>query len=163
MLSEKARELEEIDNDMQAEKDEMVKIYVELGENQKDSEEIVDILATNKDGFLDVMMIEELGLSSDDENPLTNSVVTFFAFGIFGLMPLLPFVVAKGSKLPWSDTYVWVSAILTVIFLFILGFSKSLIVLSRWWYSGLEAVFIGGLSAGVAYGIGAAFGENNAE
>lgn len=137
MLSEKARELEEIDNDLQAEKDEMVKIYVELGENQKDSEEIVEILATNKDGFLDVMMIEELGLSSDDENPITNSVVTFFSFAIFGLMPLLPFVVAKGSKLPWQDTYVWVSGILTAVFLFILGFSKSLIVLSRWWYSGL--------------------------
>lgn len=138
----------------------MVKIYTELGETKEDATEIVEILAVHKDGFLDVMMIEELGLSSDDENPLTNSLVTFFSFGIFGLMPLLPFVVAKGSQLPWQDTYVWVSAILTVIFLFILGFSKSLIVLSRWWYSGLEAIFIGGLSAGVAYGIGVAFGEN---
>lgn len=103
-------------------------------------------------------MIEELGLSSDDENPFVNSLVTFFAFAIFGLMPLLPFVVAKGQKLEWKDMYVWVSAILTVFFLFVLGFSKSMIVLSKWYWSGLEAIFIGGLSAGVAYGVGYAFG-----
>jgi len=121
----------------------------------------VNILATNKEGFLDVMMVEELGLSSDDESPFINSLVTFFAFGLFGLMPLLPFVVAKGQDLPWKNMYVWVAAILTAFFLFILGFSKSLIVLSKWYWSGLEAIFIGALSAGAAYGVGAAFNSIN--
>lgn len=56
-----------------------------------------------------MMMVEELGLSSDDENPFINSLVTFFAFGIFGLMPLLPFIVAKAQQLPMDDKYVWIA------------------------------------------------------
>ncbi len=122
----------------------------------------MEILSNNKDGFLDVMMIEELGLSSDEENPVTNSLVTFFAFAIFGLMPLLPFIVTKASSgnVTIETKLVWISGILTAFFLFMLGFSKSMIVLSKWYLSGLEVMLIGGLSAGVAYGIGAAFGEN---
>jgi VIT1/CCC1 family predicted Fe2+/Mn2+ transporter len=64
-------------------------------------------------------------------------VVTFFAFAILGLMPLLPFVVARGQGLEWQDSYVWISAILTGFFLFVLGFSKSMIVLTKWYWSGL--------------------------
>lgn len=83
------------------------------------------------------MMIEELGLSSDEENPFTNSIVTFFAFAIFGLMPLLPFLVAKGQHMEMKVMFVWIAVIITVFFLFVLGFSKSLIVLSKWYWSGL--------------------------
>jgi VIT1/CCC1 family predicted Fe2+/Mn2+ transporter len=115
----------------------MVEIYTKMGESPEDAHEIVNILATNKEGFLDVMMVEELGLTGAEESPFLNSLVTFFAFAIFGLMPLLPFIVAKGQRLEWNNTYVLVSAILTVFFLFILGFSKSLIVLSKWYWSGL--------------------------
>lgn len=65
MESEKRRELEEIETDVEAEKLEMQHIYTEMGISEPDAKEIVDILATNKEGFLDVMMVEELGLSSD--------------------------------------------------------------------------------------------------
>jgi VIT1/CCC1 family predicted Fe2+/Mn2+ transporter len=108
-----------------------------MGESSEDAHEIVNILATNKEGFLAIMMVEELGLTGTKQSPYMNSLVTFFAFTIFGLMPLLPFIVAKGQKLEWKDIYVLVSAILTVFFLFILGFSKSLIVQSKWYWSGL--------------------------
>lgn len=33
------------------------------------------------------MMIEELGLMPGDDNPLVDALVTFFSFGLFGLMP----------------------------------------------------------------------------
>lgn len=40
----------------------MLTIYEEMGLEPEVSQEIVDILATNKEGFLSVMMIEELQL-----------------------------------------------------------------------------------------------------
>lgn len=33
------------------------------------------------------MMVEELGLMSVDEHPIKDAIVTFFSFGLFGLMP----------------------------------------------------------------------------
>jgi hypothetical protein len=60
------------------------------------SEEIVQILSKNQEGFLKIMMIEELQLIAGEENPFTNSIVTFFSFVIFGLTPIIPSIVAKG-------------------------------------------------------------------
>lgn len=158
MKQEKIREREEIENDLEAEKREMVKIYTDMGEDITDAKEIVEILAGNKEGFLDVMMIEELGLSSDDENPFINSIVTFVSFCLFGFMPMLPYVIAKGGNLGESINYVYIAGALAAFFSFILGFSKSLIVLSKWYWSGLEAVLLAAISAGAAFGVGIGFG-----
>ena len=59
------------------------------------SQEIVDILSKNKEGFLKIMMIEELHLIAGNESPFKNSVVTFFSFNIFGLAPIVPSIIAK--------------------------------------------------------------------
>lgn len=44
----------------------MVSLYTEMGLEPAVSEEIVSILSTNKEGFLQVMMIEELQLIADE-------------------------------------------------------------------------------------------------
>ncbi len=44
------------------------------------------------------MMSEELGITGEDESPLKNASVTFFSFLFFGIIPLLPFIVAKIAK-----------------------------------------------------------------
>ena len=66
-----------------------------MGLEDSVAEEIVEILSSNKEGFLKVMMIEELQLIADEENPLRNSIVTFFSFVIFGLMPMIPIIIAQ--------------------------------------------------------------------
>ena len=73
-------------------------------------------------------------------------------------MPLLPMIVAKGAKLPWKDTYIIVSGVLTFVFLFILGFTRSIVTLKKWYLSCAETIGIGAISAGVGYGIGRALG-----
>jgi VIT1/CCC1 family predicted Fe2+/Mn2+ transporter len=83
-------------------------------------------------------------------------MVTFLSFAIFGLMPLLPFIIAKAAKIQYKSDYVIISSVLTVFFLFVLGFSKSLVVLSKWYLSSGEAILIGFLSAAAAYGMGKA-------
>jgi len=36
-----------------------------------------------------------LELIAGEENPFTNSLVTFFSFAVFGLTPIIPSIVAK--------------------------------------------------------------------
>ena len=62
MTQEENRERKEIENDFEAEKEEMIHIYNEMGLEKAVSNEIVDILSKNKEGFLKIMMIEELQL-----------------------------------------------------------------------------------------------------
>jgi VIT1/CCC1 family predicted Fe2+/Mn2+ transporter len=53
-----------------------------------------ELISKNKEVWIDIMMIEELGLIESDENPIKNAVVTFLSFILFGVIPVLPFVVA---------------------------------------------------------------------
>ena len=45
------------------------------------------------------MMIEELQLIADEENPFKNSIVTFFSFVVFGLMPMIPIIIAQVNNI----------------------------------------------------------------
>jgi hypothetical protein len=42
------------------------------------------------------MMLEELGLVVDDSNPLIGGFITFCAFILFGLLPLIPYIIGAG-------------------------------------------------------------------
>ena len=66
MTQEENRERKEIETDFEAEKEEMIHIYVEMGLDKPVANEIVDILSKNKEGFLKIMMIEELQLIAGD-------------------------------------------------------------------------------------------------
>ena len=99
MTQEENRERKEIENDFEAEKEEMIHIYNEMGLEKAVSNEIVDILSKNKEGFLKIMMIEELQLLAGGENPFTNSVVTFISFVLFGFTPLIPTLIAHAQGL----------------------------------------------------------------
>lgn len=130
-----------------------------MGIGNAEAIEIVDILSQNKEGFLKVMMIEELQLIPDEENPFRNSLVTFFSFCIFGLMPLIPFLVAKTNNIELDSRFTIAVLIIGVVFLFLLGFGKSFVTSAKWYVSAFETILIGAISAGASYGIGTLFGE----
>ena len=41
------------------------------------------------------MMKEELGLDINEEDAVKNGIFTFFSFVIFGLIPLLPYLIGN--------------------------------------------------------------------
>ena len=59
---------------------------------------IADLYATNSQAFVNIMMLEELGLVVDDSNPLWNGIVTFISFVVFGFLPLIPYIIGYGIK-----------------------------------------------------------------
>ncbi|EGR32126.1 hypothetical protein IMG5_095220 [Ichthyophthirius multifiliis] len=125
----------------------------------EDSKTIIDILSKNKKVWVDAMMVEELGmLPSDDENPIKNAIVTFFSFALFGLVPIIPFIVAEIAGIDGNNPNIfYISTAVTGLFLFLLGYAKSMFTHMKWWISGLEVLLIGIIAAGASYVIGLAF------
>jgi VIT1/CCC1 family predicted Fe2+/Mn2+ transporter len=123
--AEHKRERWELDNYPEGEKREMEELYIKRGMTAADAESVVGVMSKYKNFFLDVMMVEELGLMPPDENdsPAKNGLVTFAAFVIFGVIPLLPFVLMGTTKA--SDQVNFVAAcFLTGFTMLALGAAK---------------------------------------
>ncbi len=93
--AEKRREEWEVDVYPEGEKLELVELYIDKGYPKEDAEKLVEIIAKNKKGWVDIMMKEELEIIEDNESPLRNALVTFGSFAIFGFIPLMAFTVAQ--------------------------------------------------------------------
>jgi len=149
---ERKRETWELENYPEGEKAEMLAIYKSKGIAEKDAKDIVGKMSKHKDAFVDIMMIEELGMNESNERPLKNAFVTFFSFVIFGFIPLLIYVLA--FLFAFKTNLFLFAIIFTAITLFTLGAVKTRITRKNWFTSGLEMLIVGGIAAGVSYLIG---------
>lgn len=155
--AERQRERWEIENYPAGEKKEMVELYTAKGLPQEDAQTIVDIFARHKETWVEVMMVEELGIVGTDESPVRNGIVTFMSFFCFGLIPLLAYVVARMVPAVEVDTFL-AASVLTGATLFALGAIKVRITGKNWVKSGLETLAVGGLAAGAAFLVGRVLG-----
>lgn len=113
-------------------------------------DDATDAIAQNRKAWIDIMMEGEYGLSATDPNPLRAAVATFLAFLAAGIVPLLPFIFG-------TDGAFAVSAGLTGVVFFAIGALRARWSLTPWWRSGAETLAIGGVAAGIAYGVGTLF------
>jgi vacuolar iron transporter family protein len=86
-----------------------------------------------------------------EKSPVKSSMITFMAFVIFGLVPLLAYVIQFFS--PYEGAF-FISIVLTAIALFSLGSLKCKITNKGFVKSGFETLLIGGVAAGAAFYIG---------
>ncbi|MBV9328937.1 MAG: VIT1/CCC1 transporter family protein [Chloroflexi bacterium] len=101
-------------------------------------------VATSKQVLLKTMVEKELGLSVDDDaNVLRGALVMGVAYGLGGLVPLLPYFFLN------VHTAVYVSVSLAAVTLFGMGAVKSRWTGRGWLISGLE-IFAVGAFAGIA-------------
>lgn len=152
--AERERETWEVENFPDGEKQELIELYTDKGMEKKDAEVMVNILSKNKKAWVEVMMVEELGILESKESPLKNAIVTFLSFAIFGFVPLITYILARFIPGPESQTFLTAS-ILTAITLFTLGALKTKVTSQKWYVSGSEMFIVGGLAAASAYLIGA--------
>ena len=89
------------------------------------------------------------GLAVLEPFPGRHSVATFMAFVVAGCVPLLSYVVAETAE-PFLT-----AVLLTLATLFLVGAARALVTGLRWWWSGLEMLFVGSAAAAVAYAVGA--------
>jgi len=146
--SERERELREIDNIPEEEREEVRQILGRQGYTKEDAGALSALISKNKAFFADFMLRYELGLNSKQNGDVFSAAMTFLAFTFAGLLPLLPFIFYSG------ENSFLISAASTTVSLFVVGSLRMLVTRKNWVISGLEMLFVGGIAAGVAYGIG---------
>ncbi len=156
--AERVREEWEVRNYPDGEKKEMVELYMEKGIAEADAKIAVEALSKNEKAWVDIMMVEELGMVENQESPVKNAMVTFGSFIFFGSIPVLVYAVAR--FIPFFAAHTFLTAcILTAITLFILGTIKIYFTRQPWYKAGSEMLLLGGFAAASAYGVGVLLGN----
>ena len=141
-----------IELEPEGEREEVRQIFERKGFEGNDLERIVELVTSNRERWVQTMLMDEYGLPHSVRSPWVAAVSTFTAFLICGLIPLLPYLSRTNNSL-------FVSVALTGIVFFAIGSIKSRWSTSSWWYSGLITLLVGGIAASLAYAVGIVLGR----
>lgn len=156
--TEEAREMYEVEHLINEEKKEVIDIYLAKGFTIDDSNRIADLIATNKQAFVNIMMLEELGLVVvDDVLAMKCGVVTLVSFMVLGALPAIPYIISSG--IIGSDNQQAIAVIcIGVVELFSLGVAKAAMIGLNIWKSGLETLVLGAAITAIGYLLGLVLG-----
>jgi vacuolar iron transporter family protein len=127
------------------EREEIRQAFAKKGFSGEELERIVATISSNESGWALTMMLEEYGLAPVLRSPTVAALNTFVAFGAFGAIPLVPYLLGGG--------FMW-SAFATCAAFFVIGSAKSRWSLRSPLISGLETLLVGGTAAALAYAAG---------
>ncbi len=150
---ERAREEKEIVERIEDERAEVLEILDSYGLERKNSAHILAAFEKNPKTWIDWMMRFELGLEEPDPKRAPISALTIaLSYVAGGLIPLAPYMLTTqtGDALRFS-----VGA--TILALMIFGYVKGKFTGAPPLKSALRTTVIGGLAAGVAFGIASMF------
>ena len=147
--SELKREHEEVERVPQREKEEVKDFFANLGLSEDVQQKAVEEMTKDKDKWVDFMMKYELGLDKPDEKRARKSAFNIgVSYIIGGIVPLSPYFFVKDGI-----TGLKLSAVITLVCLFIFGYYKSKITGVSPLGGGIRIMMIGALAAACAFGI----------
>jgi VIT1/CCC1 family predicted Fe2+/Mn2+ transporter len=151
--SEKEREYRHIRLVPELEVEEIHKLYSQKGFEGETLDKIVEVITSNPDVWVEVMMSEEHQLPPPDHQggAIKSALVVGIAAIIGSLIPLIPFIF-----IPVGASMI-VSIIISALTLFIFGAYKARVTVGHPGKSGLQMALIGTLSALVGYAVGLLF------
>ncbi|HEV2271891.1 MAG TPA: VIT1/CCC1 transporter family protein [Steroidobacteraceae bacterium] len=155
-----AREAEEIEQTPQAEQHELALIYQAKGLPQADAQRIAADLMRDKQGALDALTREELGIDPAElgGNPWSAAATSFLLFSLGACVPLLPFTrpfIRMGGLGPHAA---WVCVGFSAVALATIGALTSLFNGRNPAFSASRQVVFGCAAAAVTYGVGRLLG-----
>ena len=153
--SSREKEAYEIKNNSHMEYSETVTILMQKGYSEEDATAMANLYRKNPEYWLDFMMNHELEMPDPmGDNPVYTGLATFASFFVFGIIPLLPFVLLSSS----STTALFMYSIAgTFCALVLLGLLKWKVVGAGLRTSLFEVVVVGSAAAAVAYLVGSFF------
>lgn len=151
--SELNREYDEVEKIPEKEKEEIRVVFAEYGLNEETQNLIANEIAKDKEKWVDFMMKYELGLEKPDANRARNSAATIgTSYIVGGMIPLTAYFF---TDTPFEGLII--SAILTVICLFIFGYFKSKVTGQSPVEGAIKVTFIGIAAASAAFLVAKAF------
>lgn len=145
--SERLREQQEIKEKTEAEKAEVMDVFVSYGLTEVESAPIVEALSKRPDAWIDFMMRFELGLEKPDpKRALTSALTIAASYIVGGLIPLSPYFFFSPAS-----TALLISVIATLLALLVFGYIKGRFTGARPFRSAVQTALIGGLAATAAF------------
>lgn len=126
--------------------------------SKEDAEQMVELISTSKQAFVNIMMMEELGLVKNDDlqAPVKCGVATFIIFLLTGTLTLSPYILTWAIQ--GSEVHPWPYVLgISAVQLFSLGFSKGRIVGLNAWKEASQFVLLGATGTTIGYFIGKFF------
>jgi len=156
---ERARQIEEehIDLIPAGEAEEIRTLFRNKGFEGKLLEQVVEVITSDRQVWVDTMLREEWGLALEGASPVKAGLVTFLAFQLAGFVPLAPFTLLfllNVDHLEQSTVFGFTSLLTGGVF-FVIGLLKARFTGERRVQSGIETLLVGGGAATVAYVVGA--------
>ncbi len=146
----RAIEAEHIALAPEGEREELRQILAAKGLSGDALARAVEAISSRESAWIDLMLVDEYGVSPNAPAPMRAALATFGAFLVAGLVPLLPFLfgLTNAFTLSWIMTFVVFVAI---------GAIRSLWSLRSAWVTAAETLLIGGTAAAIAFAVGTLF------
>ena len=109
----------EIENMREVEIEEVREIYANKGFEGDLLEQVVGVITSEKDRWVDTMMKDELEMYPPGKAPISTAIATFISFFIVGLIPLIVYVIDYVNNLNSSKLFFTASVLTAIAFLFI--------------------------------------------
>lgn len=147
--SEEKREYHEIEHLREREIAETKEFFANIGLSEGVQDKATEEIARDKDKWVSFMMKYELGLDKPDPKRATKSALNIgLSYIAGGLLPLSPYFFVQDPI-----TGLKVSALLTLICLFVFGWFKSKMTGIHPFKGAVQVMLIGALAAGAAFGV----------
>jgi len=142
-------EAQQIDDVPAGERKKIRQIYEAKGFKGADLERVVAVMTSDRERWIDTMLLEEHGVQLDGPNPLRAALATFLAFLIVGSVPLLSFF-ADAIRDDAVASPFWWSVGLTVVAFLSVSYVKSYAMSGRLVRSSVETLLLGGAAVSLA-------------
>ena len=156
-LFERQIELErmELETHPEEEREELALIYRAKGIPKADADRLADTIIADREVALDTLAREELGLDpSELGSPWAAAAGSFLSFAVGALVPVLPYLFARGTLT------IVPAIVLSALALFAVAASLSLFTGRNPLYSGVRMLALATVAAGATYGIGRLVGAS---
>lgn len=150
--SEREREHRHINIAPEVEIEEIRDIYQRKGFEGEMLEKIVEVITSNPDVWVSVMMSEEFQMTPPEKsNVLISALIVGFSALVGSLIPMVPFFF-------WTVGFsIWFSMVIAALTLFIVGIYKARVTVGKPFRSGIQMAVIGTVSALAGYVVGLIF------